>query len=195
MTTKPHANAGTFPPQPVKTTARENPLHGPPGAGGAGILNATHRDKQLPTRNGSEVRPSVNAGGGRVLVVDDDAVVRDVLERMLRLNGHDVIVAAGGEEAVALYRTLSEVVDLVMLDLCMPGMDGYETFRQLRSVRADARVILCSGTPDSRRVESALADGACAFLGKPFGAAQVLDVVQRALARNTGETCGAPCPF
>jgi CheY-like chemotaxis protein len=130
------------------------------------------------------VRAKATAGGGRVLVVDDDADVRGVLDHMLRMKGYDVIVVASGEEAVAMYRTLSGVVDLVTLDLCMPGIDGYETFRQLRSIRADARVILCSGSPDSRRVERALADGAFGFIRKPFTASQVLTMVDAAIGHK-----------
>ncbi|MBI5538094.1 MAG: response regulator [Deltaproteobacteria bacterium] len=128
-----------------------------------------------------------------MLLVDDNAVVRDVLERILRMNGYDVVAVASGEEAVAMYRALSAAVDLVLLDMCMPGMDGYDTYRELRGIRADVRVILCSGSADPTRVERALADGVFAFLGKPFTPSQVTTLVDAAVGRKV-DTAPPPSP-
>jgi CheY-like chemotaxis protein len=125
--------------------------------------------------------------------VDDNAVVRDVLDRILRMNGYDVVSVANGEEAVGMYRALSGAVDLVMLDMCMPGMDGYDTYRALRAIRADVRVVLCSGSADPTRVERALADGVVAFLAKPFTATQVTTIVDAALSRKA-DSAPPPSP-
>lgn len=146
--------------------------------------NGSRNHSIAPSGAASEVRAKVEARSGRVLLVDDNAVVREVLERILRLNGYDVVTAANGEEAVGMYRALSGAVDLVMLDMCMPGMDGYDTYRALRAVRADVTVILCSGAADPTRVEKALNEGVFAFLGKPFSASQVMTLVDAALQCN-----------
>jgi len=153
--------------------------------------HAGHPSK--PPGPASEVRAKATAGCGRVLIVDDDAVVRCVLERVLRMNGYDVVSVSSGEEAVAMYRALSTAVDVVLLDMTMPGMDGYDTFRALQTIRADARVVLVSGAADPGRVERALGEGAFGFFGKPFTAAQVLSIVEAAVGRKA-DSASPPSP-
>lgn len=125
----------------------------------------------------SEVRPKVGVQALRALVVDDNDVVRSVLEETLRNLGCDVISVASGEEAIAMYRPLWQVVDFVVVDMRMPGMDGYETFRALREVNPQARIVLCSGSGFTSEVERALVEGACSFLSKPLEAEKVAALV------------------
>jgi len=115
-------------------------------------------------------------------VVDDEDVVRTVLARMLQELGYDVVSVSSGEEALGIFAALSQAIDLVMLDMCMPvGPDGYDTFRGLRSMRGDVRVVICSGYADCDRIGRALAEGAITFLPKPFDLEQVANVVARAM--------------
>jgi len=115
------------------------------------------------------------------MLVDDDPVVRDVTHRILRTFGFDVIVCSSGEEGVALYRTLSSAVDVVLVDMCMPGMDGYDTFRALRALRSDAVVVLFSGAADASRIQMGLDQGAAAFLAKPFTPEALVQLIGRVL--------------
>ena len=120
--------------------------------------------------------------GGRVLVVDDDPDVRDSLARALRYAGYGVTAAADGAEALA---SLSRSpVDLIVLDLLLPMLDGLETCRRLRA-RGDATPILvltARGTVDDR--VTGLAAGADDYLVKPFALAELLARARALLRRS-----------
>ncbi|HMO95988.1 MAG TPA: response regulator, partial [Tepidiformaceae bacterium] len=79
-----------------------------------------------------------------VLVVDDDETVRSVTRRMLEHAGYTVLQAGDGIQALEAYRE-NPGIDLVLLDMTMPHMDGEETFRELRRLSSDIRVVLTSG--------------------------------------------------
>jgi CheY-like chemotaxis protein len=84
-------------------------------------------------------------GEGTVLVVDDEPMVRDVAEAILRRLGLAVVAAADGDEAVRLFAAEPDRFAVVLLDLNMPRLSGVETFRQIRATREDAKVVLMSG--------------------------------------------------
>jgi len=118
---------------------------------------------------------------GAVLVVDDEAHVRGVLARMLEGRGHRVIEAASGEDAVAVFLDRGDDVALVVLDIRMPGMDGWECLRELRAERADLPVLICSGH-DPFGGNGRARDPKTGFLPKPVRAAELeraLDAVQQ----------------
>lgn len=115
-----------------------------------------------------------------VVVVDDDDVLRAVLVRELRKRGFDAVPAASGAEAVETFGRLAGRIDLVLMDVNMPGMSGPDTLAALR--RADPGVRCCFMTADHRPDTRAalLAGGAAAVLGKPFpSVAGLCDAVRR----------------
>jgi two-component system, OmpR family, response regulator MprA len=119
----------------------------------------------------------------RILVVDDEPAVREAVERALRLEGHDVLLAADGHEAL---QTLdSRPPDAVVLDVLMPRVDGLETCRRMRG-RGDRTPVLMLTARDavSDRV-AGLDAGADDYLVKPFALEELLARV-RALLRRTG---------
>jgi PAS domain S-box-containing protein len=107
-------------------------------------------------------------GKGIVLVADDEADVRMVVRAMLESLGYDVIEAGDGVEAVALFRERHAEIDLVLLDLMMPGMTGDRAFAEMRSVDPGVRALLASGYDESGRVGDIVAGGFGGFLQKPF---------------------------
>ena len=112
-----------------------------------------------------------------VLIVDDQPGVRAVLQVGLERQGFCSYVAADGYQAVHLYRHHREVIDVVLLDVCMPGLDGPQTLAALREVNPQVRCCFMSGDL-GRHTERALRDlGAAAVLLKPF----CLDEVAAAL--------------
>jgi DNA-binding response OmpR family regulator len=117
---------------------------------------------------------------GRVLVVEDDAAIADVLRRSLRAEGHEVMSAGDGAEAL----TLSEefVPDLVVLDLGLPRLDGLEVCRRLRAESDVPILILTARTETEDRVEG-LDSGADDYLPKPFEREELLARI-RALMRR-----------
>ena len=101
-----------------------------------------------------------------ILVVDDDAGVRDVLTRFLRRRGYRVGSAANGEEALSAVRDNDP--DLMLLDIHLPKLSGLDVLQELQSGNLQTRTIALSGIPDDEMVQSTKELGAVAFLAKPF---------------------------
>lgn len=118
--------------------------------------------------------------GSRVLVVDDERAVRRALQRVLERDGHVVAIAECGKEAVDLYARQWRELDVVVLDVMMPDLDGREVFRHMREVNPGVRVILSSGfTAES---DPSLNVAGTWLLQKPYTPDQVRAVMADALA-------------
>lgn len=115
----------------------------------------------------------------RVLVVDDDPAVRQTLTRMLPVTGHQVETAPEGLAGVARLR--SEAFDLVITELRMPGVEGFELGRQAKRLRPGIKVIISSGYPSQSSAIDAVNFGFDGYLIKPFRAMDTLTAVARAL--------------
>lgn len=120
----------------------------------------------------------------KILIVDDSALSRRLLRRILESAGHQVIEAADG--VVALESYFLEQPGLTLLDLTMAGMYGLDVLSKLRALDPAARVIVASADIQSFTRELALQSGARDFINKPFVAAQVLPAIAAALAPTPG---------
>ena len=118
--------------------------------------------------------------GIEVLVVDDEALIRDVAQQMLRELGFSARVAAGGLEALDMLAAYGNRTQLVLLDMTMPEMDGEEVFDRIRVARPEVRIVLCSGY-EEEVVSRFAGRGLAGFLRKPFTFDSLDDMVRRAL--------------
>lgn len=107
-------------------------------------------------------------GNGGVLLVDDDQMIIDIGKKLLEKLGYRVFVALGGEEALALYKAHWQEIDLVILDLAMPVMDGEAVYDALKSLNPQVKVILSSGYPIDGKATEILKKGGSGFIQKPF---------------------------
>ena len=121
--------------------------------------------------------PEIVRGSGRILVVDDEKVIRRLVRDMLRSLGYDVVTAAGGEEALSLYRAEGARIHLVVLDLVMPGMNGNEVLRALKRINPDVRVLIASGFHLDVDIPEIQREGASGILPKPFVVASLSQAV------------------
>ena len=112
-----------------------------------------------------------------VLVIDDDAHIRSSIGKFLIARGHTVIEAANGEKAVEVVK--SQAVDIVITDVKMPGMDGFEVLRRVRSVASEIEVIVITGVKESENAFRALREGAFDFFSKPFKVEDLNAAIQR----------------
>ena len=101
----------------------------------------------------------------KILLIDDEQDILRVLSMSLRIDGYEVITAKSGEEGLRLFKTQSP--DLVLTDVKMPGMDGIEVLRNIKSLEADAEVIIITGHGDIDNAIEALKLGASDFINKP----------------------------
>jgi CheY-like chemotaxis protein len=128
----------------------------------------------------------VPEGARRVLLAEDDRFLRRAAEACLRRRGLDVLTAADGEEALRLAR--AEPLDLILLDVIMPKLEGFQVLKALKEDEATARipVIILSNLEQERDVAQAKALGAIAFLVKAHLSLQdLVDRVDAALATGT----------
>ena len=113
----------------------------------------------------------------RILVVDDDEQVLEVVSAMLESDGHDVVGVADGEAAV-VAATMGRF-DVVFLDVRMPGPGGVETLRMLRERMPEAHYVMMSGAREADVEDECTRDGAAAFLQKPLRLEALSSLVQR----------------
>lgn len=113
-----------------------------------------------------------------VLVVEDDDAIRSLMARMLTILGYWAVTATNGLEGVDMFLADKDRFDLVVTDLQMPVLDGYETVREIRKARPQTPVV-CMSAADPARIPPGTA-----FLLKPFTLARVQDCVHEALSRQ-----------
>lgn len=138
---------------------------------------------QGPTQEAVSADPGEVAwqGAGLVLVVDDDETVRSVARQTLELKGFEVLEAEDGLVALELLQRRGSDIALVLLDMTMPHLGGEATFREMRQVRPDIRVILSSGYNEQEALSRFMGKGLKGFLQKPYGPKELLAKVQSVL--------------
>ena len=112
---------------------------------------------------------------GTILVVDDEETIRSLFKETLEELGHRVMVAGTGPEGLDLVKKRD--FDLVFLDLKMPGMDGAELFRQIKTIKPKLPVTIITGYPDSDIMARALAQGPFGVMEKPFDESEIVSAV------------------
>jgi len=120
---------------------------------------------------------------GRVLIADDDAAVRLRLRRMLEPTGVAILEAENGREAIELARDYS--IDIAIVDLVMPEMDGLETIRELLRGQPGINIIAISGALPAHFLDVAKRMGARAVIAKPIAAAKLMEVMGPFLGGKT----------
>lgn len=117
----------------------------------------------------------------KILIVDDEHFVRDLLVKILRKQGHDVRWSGSAAEALQLLET--DLPDLVITDVVMPGMDGFELLRRIKGSHPAVKVVVLTGFARRQSISDFLLYGADGYLAKPFQVAELIQVVERATAK------------
>jgi signal transduction histidine kinase/CheY-like chemotaxis protein len=124
----------------------------------------------------------IEKNSGTILLVDDEETVRRVAEKILTSSGYEVVSAADGAEAVAVFQGDPARFAAVLLDLTMPHMDGEEAFRVLKGMKPDVRVLIMSGFNEQDTISRFVGRGVAGFLPKPFSAEMLLTRLRDVLA-------------
>ena len=151
-----------------------------PGVGTTVTLYLPVADVALPAATPAAA-PAVAPRRHRVLVVDDEAMIRTMTRRVLEKAGHEVVAADGGEAALEAYRA-NPAFAVVVMDMSMPGMSGAQCFAALRALDPAARVLLVSGYTDDHDLRGCLANGALGFLPKPYDRADLVAAIDAIVA-------------
>ena len=132
-------------------------------------------------------KEQIQIGRETILIVDDEQYVLDACEAMLTRLGYKIILTRSGEDAVERYRRDKDVIDLIILDMVMPGMDGPATYQQLIEIDPKVKVILSSGYSISNIAKKILDMGCDKFIQKPFRLGQISQII-RELLDDTSDT-------
>jgi two-component system, cell cycle sensor histidine kinase and response regulator CckA len=143
---------------------------------------------QLPSASVA-ARPSrrddgdATVGEGRILLVDDEDVVRKTGAKLLESLGYEVVTASNGREGVELFTTHHAGLDLVLLDMVMPEMNGHDAFLAMHRIDAEVPVVVCSGYAADQSVRSLEGEGLAGFLAKPYRRVELAKIVAAARRR------------
>ncbi|MFH0957100.1 MAG: response regulator, partial [Pseudomonadota bacterium] len=125
-------------------------------------------------------------GTDTILVVDDDEIVRDMTGEFLQGFGYSVITATNGKEALAIYQMERDRIELILLDLIMPVMDGRQCLKEILRINPKAKVVIASGYSESTLASGAVAAGAKGFVQKPYNMSQILTTIREVLDMDQG---------
>jgi PAS domain S-box-containing protein len=149
------------------------------------LLPATQQEPAVPEEAAA---PQESRTGQLLLVVDDEEIVRRTARASLERYGYRVLLAETGPEAIQMFARFAPEIAVVVLDLTMPGMDGEHACRELKRIRADAKIILSSGYDESevaRRFETHELAG---FVQKPYTAATLVNKVTSVVLQGAAQS-------
>ena len=123
-------------------------------------------------------------GEETILLVDDADMVLEVGKEILEALGYDVLVAGNGKEAIEVYENNKEKIDLIILDMIMPGMGGGEVYEHLKEINRDIKVLLSSGYSIEGQATEILKRGCNGFIQKPFTIAKLSHKIREILDKQ-----------
>ncbi len=129
---------------------------------------------------------SGRSGSGVVMVVDDEETVRTVARLALEKAGFRVLTASDGKDAIEVFRREGGRIDLILLDLTMPHLNGEETFRELRRMKPDVRVVLSSGYNEMDTINKFAGKGLAGFIQKPYRPVDLIARIRSVLSADSG---------
>lgn len=159
-------------------------VYSSPGQGTTFKLLFPASTKEGPRTPENVAEQSALKGTGVVLVIDDEEIVRRTAQSTLQRFGYEVVVAEDGRQGVDAFRRVADHVDVVLLDMTMPVMSGDETFRELRIIRPDIKVILSSGYNEVEALRHFTGKGLAGFIQKPYTSARLAEAVRSVLTRR-----------
>ncbi len=140
--------------------------------------------KEVRQEKAEPVIKTVVKGTGTVLLIDDEEMIIKVGGELLQELGYKVISARSGEEAIKLYKKNVDKIDLVVMDMIMPGMGGGETFDSLKAINPDIKVLLSSGYSINGQASKILERGCDGFIQKPFNLNQLSEKIQQIIGKQ-----------
>ena len=142
----------------------------------ASLKKALIKEKGLPQK--------ILKGKETILLVDDEDMVLDVGEEMLKTLGYKVLLAKSGKEAIELYNKNLDNIDMVLLDMVMPEMGGGEAYDRMKEISPDIKVLLSSGYSIDGQATEIIKHGCDGFIQKPFDMQGLSQRIRKILDRK-----------
>ena len=128
-----------------------------------------------------DMSAAITKGTGTILLIDDEQMILEVGRELLEELGYTVLPVLGGQDAIDVFKKKQDKIDLVIMDMIMPGMSGSETFGRLKEIKPDARILLSSGYSIDGQATKILRRGCDGFIQKPFNMNQLADKIHKIL--------------
>jgi len=123
-------------------------------------------------------------GTGTILLIDDEKMILDVGCELLEELGYTVLSALSGRQAIDIFQKNSDKIDLIIMDMIMPGMNGGETFDRLRNINSNIKVLLSSGYSVNGQATKILRRGCDGFIQKPFNLNQLAEKIGKIMGKR-----------
>jgi DNA-binding NtrC family response regulator len=123
-------------------------------------------------------------GNGTILLVDDEEMVLNLGTAIVKMLGYDVLEAKNGGEAVEIYRENKDTVDMVILDMAMPDMNGGEAYDRMKEIDPEVKVLLTSGYGIEGQATEIMKQGCNGFIQKPFSIDNLSGKIKEVLRRG-----------
>jgi two-component system, cell cycle sensor histidine kinase and response regulator CckA len=153
------------------------------------LLPATQESSPQKARKKKYATP---VEGGKILLVDDEPLILKYTREMIQSLGFDVLPAKNGQEAIDIYQQHHTDIDLVILDMIMPEMDGLAAYNALRQISPKLQVIVTSGNTSQSRLGEILANGCNRCLRKPYTREELSGEISAALAKPEDPSVAQP---
>jgi PAS domain S-box-containing protein len=140
---------------------------------------ATHAESDL--KNEEQPQEILPTGTETILLIDDEEAIREIGAGIFMKFGYTTLTAANGEEGLNLYTDRKESIDLIVLDLNMPGMGGYKCLQAFKELDPDIQILIASGYTPAETIQQTIHAGASGFVGKPFQLADMIKKVRATL--------------
>jgi len=165
----------------IKNHGGQIQCYSAPGEGTTFTIYLPATEKQVIADKNE--KGDLSPGTATILIIDDEKMVRVVAQKQLEQLGYRVLSAADGLKAVDIYKKKQKEIDLVLLDMIMPNMAGRETYRELKEINPDIKVIVVSGFSITGKVTEILEEGALGFVHKPFSLSELSSVIAEGLRK------------
>ena len=153
-----------------------------PGKGSLFTIYLPASSSQPPKAKPAPRKQEVVRGSETIMVIDDEEYICEAFNDLLKAMGYDVIVCQVPNKALEIIKDKRKKIDLAIVDMVMPGMDGEELFDKVMQIRPEMKVIIASGYTKDERVEAIVKKGAAGFIQKPFDPATLSEAIRTALA-------------
>jgi PAS domain S-box-containing protein len=125
----------------------------------------------------AELTADIQKGSGTILLIDDEKMILDVGRELLEELGYTVLPTMSGQEAIDVFQKSRNNIDMIIMDMIMPGMSGSETFDRLKEINPDVKILLSSGYSVDGQATNILKRGCDGFIQKPFNMNQLADKI------------------
>jgi two-component system cell cycle sensor histidine kinase/response regulator CckA len=122
-----------------------------------------------------------SASKGKVLIIDDEEILQEILNEIFIFMNIETIVAGNGEDGIRMYREHADEIDLILLDLMMPGMSGGEVYEKISQIHENVKILFMSGFPEKEALRRIQSKGNHDFIKKPFSLDEIQEKIESML--------------